>query len=383
MLCRELGYDKDELVGQKQDLIFTLSTRIFQQTHFFPLLKMQGHAEEIYISLQTRNKEPLPVLINAARTVENGDGITTYVGIVVRNRKKFEDELLAAKKAAEEALHKNTALLQAKLELQDHAERLDQQISLVKKQNEELTQFNHVVTHELQEPLRKLFVFTNMLLEETGLVPPAKTVQKIKSVSEQMREILSGLQRYLWLIEKPVNPARIHLKNMLMELGSQVKHELPEAIFQTDVDESFTFQADKEQFGFLLKEILVNAITFRNPDKVLTITVTATTIQQNRFKNSDDLYRYDDYLKLQVKDNGLGFDATYKDQVFVLYKRLHTISGYGVGLSLCKKVMENHRGSIAIDSKISEGTTVTILLPLLAAESNNDLLHKLNNKNEG
>ncbi|MBD0284905.1 MAG: histidine kinase, partial [Flavisolibacter sp.] len=68
--------------------------------------------------------------------------------------------------------------------------------------------------------------------------------------------------------------------------------------------------------------------------------------------------------RLQIKDNGIGFDAGYKDQVFELFKRLHPESGRGIGLALCKKIIENHNGDITIDSQEGEGTTVTILLPV-------------------
>ena len=164
-LCRQLGYAKQELLQKKIDSIFTIATRIFYQTHFFPLLKMQGHAEEIYISLQTKNKEEIPVLLNA-ETIKTDDIIViVHTAIMVRNRKKFEDELIAAKKVAEDALQQNTALLQAKQELQQHLQQLDLQMHKVNKQNQELKQFNHVVTHDLQEPLRKLSVFANLFLD--------------------------------------------------------------------------------------------------------------------------------------------------------------------------------------------------------------------------
>ena len=109
-LCIALGYTKQELTGKKLDIIFTIATRIFYQTHFFPLLKMQEHAEEIFISLQTKDKEEIPVLLNAERIIINGETRLVHAGIVVRNRKKFEDELIAAKKSAEAALKENTAL---------------------------------------------------------------------------------------------------------------------------------------------------------------------------------------------------------------------------------------------------------------------------------
>lgn len=362
-LSRYLQYSRNELIGQKAEIIFTMPTRIFQQTHFFPLLRMQGHAEEIYITLQTKEKEPVPVLINANRNMINGEGISVYAGIVVHNRKKFEDELVAAKKAAEKALSENTALLEAKRELQKHTELLDEQMNLTKKQNEELRQFNHVVTHELQEPLRKLLVFTNMLLEKENEDASKKTTHKIKAVSEQMRTIISGLQQYVWLIETPVKKTPIDLKALLVEINSELQKDQPSFDISLSKEDLPVIEADKEQLRFLMQEIFTNAIRFRKEGEAVKINVTATEVQVNKFRSVAGKYQYTSFQKIQVKDNGIGFDAAYKEQAFMLFKRLHSVSGRGVGLSLCRKIAENHEGSIQIDSRSGEGTTVTILLP--------------------
>ena len=193
-LCLKLGYEREELVGKKTDVLFTVPTRIFHQTHFFPLLKMQGHAEEIYVTLLQKNGEVIPVLINAQAYSDKERTLFVCAGIIVHNRKKFEDELVAARKEAQKALQESTALLQAKTEIQKHAELLDEKIFQVKNQNTELKQFNRVVTHDLQEPLRKLLVFINMLSEGNDPDIQKKTLPKLKNVTEQLRSILSGLQ---------------------------------------------------------------------------------------------------------------------------------------------------------------------------------------------
>ncbi len=362
MLCIKLGYTADELVGRKQDLIFSLPTRIFQQTHLFPLLQMQGHTEEIYITLLTKHGEWLPVLLNAARTEKDGEGITEYVAIVVHNRKKFEDELVAAKKAAEAALHENTSLLHAKQELQQHTEMLDRQMAVVKEQNEELRQFNHVVTHDMQEPLRKLLLFANMLLEEAGDTN-AKTVRKIKSVTEQMRQILSGLQQYVWLVEAPVVPSRFSLGEVIASLVEEVKEENPLVSISVQCEDLPHLRADKTQVIYLLKELLTNAVRFRKDPDAATIRFSASLVQENNFRNVEDKYQYTDYIRIVCSDDGMGFDATYKDQVFELFKRLHPVSGRGVGLALCKKIVQKHGGLLKIDSKQEQGTSIAILLP--------------------
>ncbi|MDQ3278077.1 MAG: ATP-binding protein [Bacteroidota bacterium] len=364
-LCHQVGYTRAELLGQKQDLIFTVPTRIFQQTHFFPLLKMQGHAEEIYITLLTKEGEWLPVLISARRKKAGEKYLSMYAGIVVHNRKKFEDELVAAKRAAEAALHENTALQQAKQELQEHTELLDQQMYLVNKQNEELRQFNHVVTHEMQEPLRKLFLFTNMLLEGSHVGSVENTVQKIRSVSEQMKAKLSGLQQYVWLIETPIRMTSLSLHGMFTAAVAQLQKEHPDVSIHLRIDDLPEVYADKGQMELLINEITANAVRFRKHPNAVTVFVSASIIQENRFRTIADKYAYTDYVRIQVRDDGQGFDATYKDQVFALFRRLHTTGGRGIGLSLCKKVVENHQGTITIDSRIGEGTLLTLTLPYI------------------
>ena len=131
-LASILKYPRESLIGRNVETLFTLSTRIFYQTHFFPLVKLQGHAEEIYITVLTSDGIHLPVLLNAVRLEFENRNLTCCAFIVVPNRKKFEDELLLARKAAENALKENTALLEAKAELQLQTVHLDRQMEQIK-----------------------------------------------------------------------------------------------------------------------------------------------------------------------------------------------------------------------------------------------------------
>ena len=162
-LTKRLGYEHGSLEGKNVEQICTLPTRIFFQTHFFPLIKMQGHAEEIFIMLLSKSGEHVAVLLNAKRMEWQGKTITACACIEVPNRKKFEDELVAARKAAEKALAENTELIEAKSGLQSYSEKLENQISVVNRQNHELQQFYHVVTHNLKEPLRKVLMYSGKL----------------------------------------------------------------------------------------------------------------------------------------------------------------------------------------------------------------------------
>lgn len=371
-LCQILGYQAEELVNKKIESLFTVATKIFYQTHFYPLLKMQGHAEEIFITLKKSNGEEVPVLINAKREIADGRHVNLHAGMIVHHRQQFEEQLIAAKKAAEKALEENTELTEAKLLLQKHSAELDRRITVVNKQNEELKQFNHVVTHDLQEPLRKLSLFSGMLLEEEEIMEPAKLVGKIRNVTDQMRTILSGLQQYIWLTEIPLKRQTIFLEPLLAKVKHQLKQDFPNIDLVITKEGTDQLVADDDQLQLLFYHLLSNAIRFSKGGKEVSAGVSAEQIQLNQFRHVEGRYQYVDFIRLQIQDDGKGFDSMYTTQVFDLFRRLHAESGQGIGLALCKKIAENHHGTIFIKSKTDEGTVVTVYLPFFPAELSNN-----------
>ncbi|HEV2761380.1 MAG TPA: STAS domain-containing protein [Pyrinomonadaceae bacterium] len=111
-LLRWLGRERAELSGRHVETLFPPGGRIFYQTHFFPLLKLHGRAEEIYLSLRSAGGEDVPVLVNAARAERDGAAVNECVFVPMRQRRRFEDEILAAKREAEEAVRARDALIE-------------------------------------------------------------------------------------------------------------------------------------------------------------------------------------------------------------------------------------------------------------------------------
>lgn len=102
-LLRLLGHDADRLLGQHIDSVLPIASRIFYQTHFFPLLKLQGEVHEVYFSLRSKAGEDIPVLVNAVRREREGSEVNDCIIIPMRQRRRYEDEILEAKRVAEEA----------------------------------------------------------------------------------------------------------------------------------------------------------------------------------------------------------------------------------------------------------------------------------------
>lgn len=357
-----LRYQKEDLTGKSVETIFTIATRIFCQTHLFPLIKMQGHAEEIFLTLLSKNGEHLPVLLNAKREKLQEQTITSCAFIVVPNRKKFEDELVAARNAAETALRENTELQQARTDIQQHATKLEQQMQLVKKQNYELQQFSHVVTHSLKEPLRKLLVYSSML-QEKGSSPG---IEKLARAGHQLQSVVAALQEYVWLNEKGNVFTRIDLNFLVQRVAQKIQSAFGEHRLTLHYNDLPALTGDKEQLELMMYHILANAIKFSKGGQA-DVTITATVLKQNKFALVEDRYRYEDFVRLEITDKGIGFDPVYSDHIFELFRKLHSGEGHGLGLALGRKIAENHGGSIAATGSVDAFTTITVLLPVQQA----------------
>jgi len=363
-LSNDLGYAQTELAGNTLDIFFPVSTKIFYQTHLFPLLKMQGYASEIFLHLVSKEKSLLPVLLNVKRQQNNGEVVYVFIGILVQNRKKFEDELIAAKKSAENALKENTLLSQVKQELAQNLEQLDQQLKLVKKQNEELRQFNRIVTHDLTEPLRKLTMLSNMLLESmSDKVVQQKIIDRLLFTSGRMRSLVSGLQQYIWITETPVHLVSIDLKKLLLVLKQELRECFHGVEIVIELQTTQVLEGDWEQIRLLFYNLLENSVFFRKPEHKAEIIISVYNVRLNHFTSLAGKYKFVDFIRIDVRDNGVGFDPQFREQAFELFKKFHKEERQGIGLSICKKIVENHSGTISVNSKPGIGTTVTILLP--------------------
>ncbi len=115
----------------------------------------------------------------------------------------------------------------------------------------------------------------------------------------------------------------------------------------------------------LFFEVIKNAITFRSKERQLFVHVQGVTMEENIFSKDVNNYKFAEYLKLQVKDNGIGMEPRFTDYVFEVFNKIdRSTENVGVGLSIVKKIVTKHKGKLQLDSKPGEGTTITILLPV-------------------
>lgn len=357
------GFTHTELEGAKTDLFFTVSTKIFQQTHLFPLLKMQDHVEEIFISLRSKSGTELPVLINASRKEIDGVNQILYCGLIVRNRKKFEEELIAAKNQIQKALIENTELLETKTSLQKRTEELDRQLLLIQNQNQILVQFNKVISHDMQEPMRKIRIYSDMLKSMEEKEKINYTLSKIEASVAVMYSQMQKLQQFLWLSDATPRKEKITPALLIDQVCEQLQKEYPATAYSIQLSLTTDLFGDAKQLELMLYHIIGNSLRFSNRENI-NISISTYTLKLNKFQELENKYKYIDYVRLEIKDNGPGFNPQYVNDVFNLFSRLHLEKGSGTGLTFCKKIADLHNGFINIETKEGEGTLLIVDLPL-------------------
>lgn len=360
-------HKKEELIGKNIESIFTIAGKIFYQTHFFPLIKLHDKAEEIFFTLKSKTKN-IPVICNAKRIIQNDTCINQCILFPILQRGKYEQEILLARKQAEEALLQNKETLAAKEELEIHAFELDQKLTQLKQMNEDLIQFGKVISHDLQEPIRKIALFADKIAKENIVIladSSIKELNKINNEGQKIRKMVSSLEKFITLNLKTESIIKLDLNVILNEVLNGIILSTGMQDVNITIDSLHEIEGYKSQITMLFQNILDNCFIYHQKSKRLTIDVKTFLIQQNIYKEVKDKYRYVDFIKLTITDNGSGFELKNKSDIFLIGSRLDSISQrVNFGLAFCNKIVENHFGSISINTVKGKGTTVTILLPI-------------------
>ncbi|MFF4322906.1 ATP-binding protein [Streptomyces sp. NPDC001568] len=235
-------------------------------------------------------------------------------------------------------------------------QRLDAQAADLKRSNAELEQFAYVASHDLQEPLRKVSSFTQLLRRRYGGQLDAKADQYIDFAvdgANRMQTLINDLLDFSRVGRVHQRLQQVELDKVFARSLSSLEVSIEESGASITSDPLPTIAADPTQMGMLWQNLIGNAVKFRRPDQAPEIHVTAA--------REGDLWHF------TVTDNGIGIDPEYVDKVFVIFQRLHTkdtYSGSGIGLAMCKKIVEFHGGKIAVDPDHRDGTRITFSLAI-------------------
>ena len=328
-LRERLGYAEGELEGRPLEDILSIGGRVFYHTHFFPLLKLQGQVEEIYFSLKSKTGDEVPVLVNAARRERGGRVVNDCVCMRMRQRRRYEDELLRARKAAEQA-----SAAKAK--------------------------FLSMMSHDLRTPLQAISGYADVLaLEIDGPINDAQRedVAAIKSASQEMMRLMNDILSFAQLesgrVEVRIAPVAIH--EAIDRAESLVRpriHERGLTFQRDDCAENLAIAADADRLQQMLLNLLTNAIKFTAPGGK--IAVACEAIPPN--------------VRIHVRDTGMGIPADRLGDIFEPFVQIHgdaSAQGVGLGLAISRDLARAMGGDLTVASEVDRGSTFTITMPMV------------------
>lgn len=234
--------------------------------------------------------------------------------------------------------------------------------------NKELEAFTFVSSHDLQEPLRKLQIFSGMILEkeEQHLSEKGKNYfQLMQQETERMRQLLQDLLAFsrITVAERQFEDTDL---NIIIE---KVKTEFKQTILQKraiiEVAEICNVKIIPFQFRQLMHNLIGNALKYSNPQLPPHIKITSRNIKYEKL-NMAELPPQKEYCHITISDNGIGFEQKFSNKIFEVFQKLHgkeEYDGTGIGLAIVKKIVDNHNGIINVTSELNKGATFNIYIP--------------------
>ncbi|MDB4915474.1 MAG: sensor protein [Gemmatimonadetes bacterium] len=386
-LCQMLGYDAGEMEGRHVEQLLTVAGRIFYQTHVFPMVRLHGKAEELFLLFRKKDGTDLGALANVARHERAGVAVNDCAVIEVRERRKYEDQLLRARRDADQAnallktqaaeletqhrlLQDQAAELEAQSdelrmlndELQVHSDELVQARQVAEEANRAKSQFLATMSHELRTPLNAIGGYVQLI--ELGIYGVVTDTQR-----EALDRISRSQRHLLRLINDILNLARIEagrveyavedmlIANVLANVIPMIEPQMAAAglTFESTVQPDCVARADQEKVQQVLINLLTNAVKFTTHGG--TVSLSATRDEQTG------------RVMVAVRDTGVGVPADKLAAIFEPFVQVETThsrraEGSGLGLAISHDLARGMGGDLTVESEIGAGSTFTLILPL-------------------
>jgi PAS domain S-box-containing protein len=387
-LAERLGYARDEVVGRHVERLFPVATRIFYQTHLFPLVKLHGRASEIFLLLRAKNGDDVGMLCNAERRQDEPVAQTRCVLLEVHERRKYEDALLDAKRRAERA---NELLEEQAIELetqhqilQDQATELETQSEALQILNDDLvartveleraqaeadaanlakSEFLATMSHELRTPLNAIGGYADLLRSDVyGPIEPSQR-QALERITRAQRHLLGLINDILNFARAEAGRVEYVIADVLVaevvtELAAMIEPQVAAKELHYRVESPnhpIVVRADHEKLVQILLNLLSNAVKFTAAGGRVTVAWSAEPGAT--------------MARIEVRDTGRGIPSDRIEAVFEPFVQVRgsesTLNeGTGLGLAISRNLARGMQGDLTATSVEGAGSVFLVTLPM-------------------
>jgi PAS domain S-box-containing protein len=343
VIIAEAESGKPIMGNKKAETMWTEGFRE-DQVEEWPLTSSIRHGEVVLEKEITfRRKDGTRPIMSANSAPIYDDRNRIIAGVItfhdITSRKEMEEELRRSRHELELRVRERTAEL--------------------KRKNRELQDFAFIASHDLHEPLRKIQTFGDLLVGKFECFPDELArdyVGRMQKAAARMELLLDSLLKYSRLNSKVPSLSLIDLSDAVRDAMSNLEIRIKETGGSVEIGPLPTLEADSSQMSQVFQNLIGNALKFHRKSEPPRIRI------YSRGSGDSALGA----CEICVEDNGIGFDEKYLDRIFMPFQRLHgrnEYSGVGMGLAICKKIVERHGGAITARSTEGEGSTFTFTLP--------------------
>lgn len=308
-------------------------------------------AQGVPISLSRGNKTEI-VFVNFVYQAykEADDTISGIIAVVT----DVTDQVLARQKIEEIVAQRTTELAEANKALQQS--------------NQELEQFAYIASHDMQEPLRKVVTYTNMLENTLGLIEERSKnyIEKITASTTRMSQLIKDVLNFSRLSKAGETFVPIDLNMVMESITTDFELLIEQKKATINITHLPNIEAVPLQMHQLFSNLISNSLKFTRWEIPPVVNITSKLLSNQEKSEYGLQWQERNYFIITVEDNGIGFKQEHAQHIFNIFQRLHIkteYSGTGIGLALCKKIVQNHEGEILAESNRENGAIFKIILP--------------------